>query len=56
MGAVGYTSTNAQANDTKRDITGLSGYDSRPYMDGKFPQKRDICVRRHKGVGRYSEG
>ena len=56
MGAVGCAITNAQANNTKRDRNGLEGYDSRPCMAGKFPQKRHICARRHKGVSRYSGG
>ena len=56
MGAVGCTSTNAQANNTKRHRNGIVGYDSRPCMTGKFPQKRHICVCRHKGVRRDSGG
>ena len=56
MGAVGCTITNAQTNNTKRDRNGLAGYDFRPCMAGKFPQKRHICVRRHKGVTRDSGG
>ena len=56
MGALGYTNTNAQGNNIKRDINGLAGYDSRTCMAGKFPQKRHICVRRHKGVRRDSGG
>ena len=39
MGAVGFTNTNAQTNNTERDRNGLTGYDSRPCMAGKFPQK-----------------
>ena len=56
MGALGYTNTYAQTNNTKRDINGVAGYDSRPCMAGKFPQKRHICVCRHKGVRRDSGG
>ena len=56
MGAVGFTNTNAQANNTKRDRNGLEGFDFRPCMAGKFPQKRHICARRHTGVRRYSGG
>ena len=34
MDALRYTYTNAEANDTKKDINGLAGYDSpkRTYM------------------------
>ena len=49
---MGYPSTNAQANNTKRDRNGLEGYDFRPCMTGKFPQKRHIYVCRHKRVKR----
>ena len=56
MGAVGHTITNAQAHNTKRDRNGLAGYDPRPCMAGKFPQKRHMCVCRHKGVRRDSGG
>jgi hypothetical protein len=56
MGALGYTNTYAQTNNTKRDINGVAGYDSRPCMAGKFPQKRHICARMHKGVRRDSGG
>ena len=28
MGAVGFTNTNAQANNTERDRNGVAGYDS----------------------------
>ena len=56
MGAVGCTTTNAQANNTKRDRNGLEGYDSRPCMAGKFPPKRHICACRLKGVRRDSGG
>ena len=56
MGALGYTNTNAQENNTKRDINGQAGYDSRPCMAGKFPQKRHICEHRHKGARRDSGG
>ena len=56
MGAVGFTNTNAQANNTERDRNGVAGYDSRPCMAGKFPQKGHICARRHKGVRRDSGG
>ena len=56
MGVVWCTNTNAQANNTKRDRNGLAGYDSWPCMVGKFPQKRHICVCRHKGVRRDSGG
>lgn len=34
----------------KKDRTDLAGYDSRPCMAGKFPQKRHICVCGQKGV------
>ena len=54
MGALGYTNTYAQTNNTKRDINGVAGYDSWPCMAGKFPQKRHICARMHKGVRRGS--
>ena len=43
-------------NNTKRDRNGLAGYDYRPCMAGKFPQKRHICACRHKGVRRDSGG
>ena len=56
MGAVGPTNTNAQTNNTKRDRNGLAGYDSRPCMAGKFPQKRHIYVCSHKRVKRDSGG
>ena len=56
MGVVGYPNTNAQENNTKRYINGLAGYNSRPCMAGKFPQKRHICAHRHKGVRRDSGG
>ena len=56
MGALGCNNINAQENKTKRDIHGLTGYDSRSCMTGKFPQKRHICVCRHKGVRRESGG
>ena len=56
MGVLGYTSTNAQGNKTKRDTNELTGYDYRPCMTGKFPPKRHICVCRHKGVRRDSGG
>ena len=39
MVAVGCTNTNLQANSIKKDSNGLAGYDSRPCMVGKFPQK-----------------
>jgi len=39
MGVVGYTVTNLQTNNTKKDRNGLAEYDSRPCMAGKFPQK-----------------
>ena len=42
MGALGYTNTNAQGNNTKRDINGIVGCDYRSCMVGKFPQKRHI--------------
>ena len=44
MGALGYTNANAQANNTKRDINKLSGYDFRPCVAGKFPKKTHMCV------------
>ena len=56
MGVVGHKDTNAQENRPARDTNGLTGYDSRPCMAGKFPQKRHICVGRHKGVRRDSGG
>ena len=56
MGTVGHTSTNAQTNNRKRDRNRLAGYDSRPCMAGKFPQKRHIYVCRHKRVKRDSGG
>ena len=42
-GALGYTNTNAQANNTNRDINRLAGYNFRPHMAGKF-RKKDTCV------------
>ena len=56
MGALGFPNTNAQTNNTKRDRNRLAEYDYRPCMAGKFPQKRHICARRHKGVRRDSGG
>ena len=56
MGVFGYTNTYAQENNPKRYIHRLVGYDSRPCMDGKFPQKIHICAHGHKGVRRYSGG
>ena len=56
MGALGYTNTYAQENNTKRDINGLAGHDFRPCMAGKFPEKNHIGARRHKGVRRDSGG
>ena len=45
------TNTSSQTNNTKKDRNGLSGYDSRSCMTGKF-LKRHICARRHKGVSK----
>ena len=56
MGVIWCTNTNAQANSTKRDRNGLTGYDSWACMAGKFPQKRHICDHRHKGVKMDSGG
>ena len=56
MGAVGCTTTNLQANNTKKRQNRLAGYDSRPCMAGKFPQKRHKCVCGHKEVRRDSGG
>ena len=56
MGVVRHKDTNAQENRPARDTNGLTGYDSRPWLAGKFPQKRHICVGRHKGVRRDSGG
>ena len=58
MGVVGCpnTNTNAQQNKTKRDTNALKGYDYGSCVAGKFPDKRHICARRHKGVKRDSGG
>ena len=49
MGALGCIDTKTQANNTKRDIHGLAGHVSRTCMDGKYPPKKTILERRHKG-------
>ena len=57
--AVGCTITNAQTNNTKRDRNGLAGYDFRPCMAGKFPQKTYMCAqtqRGNEGLGRVGMG
>ena len=54
MGALRYNYTNAEENNTKRDIHCLTGYDSRPCMTGKFPQKGHIRVSRYNGIKRDS--
>ena len=46
---LGYTDTNTQANNTKRDRNGLAGYDSRPCITGQFPFKRCFCESRYQG-------
>ena len=56
MGVLGCTIINAQGNKTERDTNGLTGYDFRPCMAGKFPPKRHICTYSHKGVRRDSGG
>ena len=56
MGVLGCTIINAQGNKTERDTNGLTGYDFRPCMAGKFPPKRHICACRLKGVRRDSGG
>ena len=54
MGALGYTNTYAQTNNTKRGINWVAGHDYRPCMAGKFPQKRHMCAHMHEGVRRDS--
>ena len=63
MGAVWYTNTNAQANNTKRHRNGIVGYDFRSCMAGKFPPKKThMCAQAQRGkeglrrVGMGSEG